>query len=228
MTCIGNHPEQDVIRLQLKQNVVLQGLGDDDRAESSSSHLVVTDGNKGDVLVRQGAREMEQYFILDGTLKRVVANKGGREMILRFSAGGDMETSYAAWRLGTPTPYGVVCMTRARVARMPLEVWADFITARRGQEGVRVQRHERDERDHGAHDHAAPARCAGASRALPAQAAAAGRPDSAEGAGVLPEPVCRDLEPVDAWQEVVERMRLCNNVPAPQGKSTARGYLPKA
>ena len=129
MTRIGNHPEQNVIRLQLKQNVVLQGLGDDDRAELEP-HLVVTDGNKGDVLLHQGVREMEQYFILDGILKRVVANKEGREMILRFADGGDMETSYAAWRLGTPTPYGIVCMTRARVARMPLEAWAEFIDRR--------------------------------------------------------------------------------------------------
>jgi CRP-like cAMP-binding protein len=126
MTSIGNHPEQNVIKLQLKQNVVLQGLLDGDRAELEP-HLTITDGNKGDVLLHQGVREMEQYFILDGILKRVVANKEGKEMILRFADGGDMETSYAAWRLGTPTPYGIVCMTKARVARMPLEAWADFI-----------------------------------------------------------------------------------------------------
>ena len=82
------------------------------------------------MLLHQGVREMEQYFILDGILKRVVANKEGREMILRFADGGDMETSYAAWRLGTPTPYGIVCMTKARVARMPLEAWVEFIDRR--------------------------------------------------------------------------------------------------
>ena len=129
MTSIGKHPEQNAIRLQLRQNTVLQGLQDEDRAELEQ-HLVITDGNKGDVLLHQGVREMEQYFILEGILKRVVANKEGKEMILRFADGGDMETSYAAWRLGTPTPYGIVCMTKARVARMPLEAWAEFIDRR--------------------------------------------------------------------------------------------------
>jgi CRP-like cAMP-binding protein len=73
---------------------------------------------------------MEQYFILDGILKRVVANPEGKEMILRFADEGEMETSYAAWRLGTPTPYGIVCVTKARVARMPLTEWVDFINRR--------------------------------------------------------------------------------------------------
>lgn len=126
MTRVGNHPEKNVIRLQLKQNVVLQDLSDEYRAELEP-HLSVSDGNKGDVFVHQGVREMEQYFILDGILKRVVANKEGKEMILRFADGGEMETSYAAWRLGTPTPYGIVCVTRARVARLPLEAWVTFL-----------------------------------------------------------------------------------------------------
>ena len=60
---------------------------------------------------------MEQYFILDGILKRVVANPEGKEMILRFADERDMDTSYAAWRLGTPTPYSIVCVTKARVAQ---------------------------------------------------------------------------------------------------------------
>ncbi len=64
---------------------------------------------------------MEQYFILDGILKRVVSNPEGKEMILRFADENDMETSYAALRLGTPTPYGIVCVTKARVASLPLE-----------------------------------------------------------------------------------------------------------
>jgi CRP-like cAMP-binding protein len=126
MTSIGNHPERNVIRLQLKQNVVLQGMEGEHWAELEP-YLVISDGNKGDVLLHQGVREMEQYFILDGILKRVVANKEGKEMILRFADGGAMETSYAAWRLGTPTPYGIVCVTKARVARMPLEAWVSFL-----------------------------------------------------------------------------------------------------
>jgi CRP-like cAMP-binding protein len=129
MTSVGNHPERNVIKLLLKQNAVLHGLDDDDRAELEP-HLSISDGNKGDVLVHQGVREMEQYFILDGILKRVVANKEGKEMILHFADGGEMETSYAAWRLGTPTPYGIVAVTKARVARMPLPEWAAFLERR--------------------------------------------------------------------------------------------------
>jgi len=73
---------------------------------------------------------MEQYFVLDGILKRVVSNKEGKEMILRFADEREMETSYAAWRLGTPTPYGIVCVTKARVARLPLEKWVAFLEER--------------------------------------------------------------------------------------------------
>ena len=50
---------------------------------------------------------MEQYFILDGILKRVVSNAQGKEMILRFAAETDIDTSYAAWRLKTPIPYSI-------------------------------------------------------------------------------------------------------------------------
>ena len=130
MTMLAKHPERNVIRLQLKQNVVLQELSDEDRAELEQ-HLVIVDGNKGDFLVHQGVREMEQYFILDGILKRMVSNPEGKEMILRFASEHDMETSYAAMRLGTPTPYGIVCVTKARVATLPLQVWVDFLERHR-------------------------------------------------------------------------------------------------
>ena len=78
-------------------------MHDADRAELESEFRIV-DANKGDSLLHQGVREMEQYFVLDGILKRVVANAEGKEMILRFADAGDIETSYAAWRLKTPTP----------------------------------------------------------------------------------------------------------------------------
>ena len=129
MTSLARHPERNVIRLQLKQNVVLEGLSDDDRAELEP-HLDVVDAHKGEFLLHQGVREMEQYFILDGILKRAVSNKDGKELILRFAGEREMETSYAAWRLGTPTPYGILCVTKARVARMPLPEWAAFLDKR--------------------------------------------------------------------------------------------------
>jgi CRP-like cAMP-binding protein len=129
MTLLTNHPERNVIRLQLKQNEVLKDLDEEDRAELEA-HISVFDGHKGDFLLYQGVREMEQYFIIDGILKRVVANQEGKEMILRFADEKDMETSYAAWRLGTPTPYSIVCVTKVRVARMPLTEWAAFLESR--------------------------------------------------------------------------------------------------
>ena len=129
MTLLVNHPERNVIRLLLMRNRELRGLDDDSRAELEP-HLSIVDGNKGEFLLHQGVREMAQYFILDGILKRVVSNKEGKEMILRFADEHGMETSYAAWRLGTPTPYGIVCVTKARVATMPLEAWAAFLEPR--------------------------------------------------------------------------------------------------
>ena len=44
-------------------------------ATSSSRTCVVVDCAKGDSLLDQGVHEMEQYFILDGILKRVVAQR---------------------------------------------------------------------------------------------------------------------------------------------------------
>ncbi len=90
-------------------------------------HLVIVDCQKNDSLLSQGVHEMEQYFILDGILKRVVTNQEAKEMILRFTAEREMETSYAAWRLGTPTPYSIVCVTKARIAKLPLPQWVAFL-----------------------------------------------------------------------------------------------------
>ena len=135
MTSLLSHPERKIIAAQLNQSEVLKGLSDSDRAELES-HLVVVDGNKGDFLLRQGVREMEQYFIVEGVLKRVVSNPEGKEMILRFAAEGDMETSYAAWRMGTPTPYGIVCVTKARVASLPLPQWVEFLEQRQASKDL--------------------------------------------------------------------------------------------
>jgi CRP-like cAMP-binding protein len=129
MSPLSSHPERNVIRLELKKNAILESLSDDDRA-TLDSHLEIVDAHKGEFLLHQGSREMEQVFILDGILKRVVSNKDGKEMILRFAGEHDMETSYAAWRLGMPAPYGIVAVTKARIARMPLPDWAAFLNAR--------------------------------------------------------------------------------------------------
>jgi CRP/FNR family transcriptional regulator, dissimilatory nitrate respiration regulator len=126
MSSIENHPEKNIIRVQLTQNAVLSELTPDERKELEQL-LVVVDCPKGDFLLHQGVHEMEQYFVLDGILKRVVSNDQAKEMILRFSDERDMETSYAAWRLGSPTPYSIVSVTKARVAKLPLPLWVVFM-----------------------------------------------------------------------------------------------------
>lgn len=125
-TPIEKHPERNVIRLELRHNTVLKEMTDGERDELEP-HLVIVDCGKGDNLLHQGVHEMEQYFVLDGILKRVVTNADAKEMILRFAGEHDMETSYAAWRLNTPTPYSIVCLTKARVAKLPMPEWVDFV-----------------------------------------------------------------------------------------------------
>jgi CRP-like cAMP-binding protein len=129
MSSVESHPERNVIRVQLTQNTVLGELGAQDRLDLESQ-LTVVDCPKGEHLLHQGVFDMEQYFVLDGILKRVVANPQGKEMILRFAGEREMETSYAAWRLGTPTPYSIVCVTKARVAKLPLPEWVAFLEQR--------------------------------------------------------------------------------------------------
>ncbi|MEY3486143.1 MAG: hypothetical protein RL075_148 [Pseudomonadota bacterium] len=126
MSSLSDHPDKNVIRVQLAQNTVLKDMTAAQSAELEAL-VVIVDGQKGEALLEQGVHDMEQYFILEGILKRVVANEGGKEMILRFADERDMETSYAAWRLGTPTPYSTVCVTKVRVAKLPLVDWVAFL-----------------------------------------------------------------------------------------------------
>jgi CRP-like cAMP-binding protein len=126
MTLLFNHPERIAIGSRLHCNIVLRRLLAEAFAELEPL-LSVADYRKGDVLLTQGAHDMEQYFVIDGVLKRVVSNPEGKEMILRFTKEDDIETSYAAWRLRTPAPYSIRAVTKARVARMPMPQWAAFL-----------------------------------------------------------------------------------------------------
>ena len=59
------------------------GSPSDDSADGGAGPLlVVLDCQKGEGLLLQGVHEMEQYFVLDGILKRVVSNQEAKEMIL--------------------------------------------------------------------------------------------------------------------------------------------------
>jgi CRP-like cAMP-binding protein len=123
---IANHPERNVILAQLAQNGKLKEMVESEH-EELEPHLLVVDCAKGESLLDQGVHDMEQYFVLDGVLKRVVTNANAKEMILRFANEHDIETSYAAWRLNTPTPYSIVCLTKARVAKLPMPTWVAFM-----------------------------------------------------------------------------------------------------
>jgi CRP/FNR family transcriptional regulator, dissimilatory nitrate respiration regulator len=53
-----------------------------------------------------------------------VANAQGKDMILRFAAESDIDTSYAAWRLHTPMPYSI---PKVRAAKLSMEQWIGFM-----------------------------------------------------------------------------------------------------
>jgi CRP-like cAMP-binding protein len=126
MTSLAAHPQKNSLRLLLRKNRVLEGMTPAQWSELEPL-LVLADYRKGDPLVRQGDEEMEQFFILEGMLKRVVSNPQGREMILRFAAEMEMDTSYAAWRLRTPVPYSIVAVTKVRAAQLPMPLWVEFL-----------------------------------------------------------------------------------------------------
>jgi len=126
MNLLAQHPEKNIIRLQLRQNVMLKKMSDVERDELAQM-LSIVDCAKGEYLLHQGVHDMEQYFLLEGILKRVVANADAKEMILRFTDERGIETSYAAWRLNTPTPYAIVSVTKARVAKLSMPQWVEFL-----------------------------------------------------------------------------------------------------
>jgi len=126
MPLLAVHPEANVIRVQLRQNIALSGLSTS-AWNDLEPLLEIADYPKGELLEHQGDRSMEQYFILDGILKRVVSNAEGHEMILRFAAESDIDTSYAAWRLKTPIPYSIRAVTKVRAAKLSMQDWAGFM-----------------------------------------------------------------------------------------------------
>jgi len=126
---LPRHPEANIVRVQLRQNVALQHLNAEQWHELEPL-LEVVDYPKGETLEHQGDLSMEQYFIIEGILKRSVSNAEGREMILRFAAESDIDTSYAAWRLKTPIPYSIRTVTRVRAAKLSMEQWVCFLERR--------------------------------------------------------------------------------------------------
>jgi CRP-like cAMP-binding protein len=131
MPLLPLHPDARIVRVQLRQNLTLRHLTAA-QWEQLEPLLDVEDYPKGHTLEHQGDESMEQYFILDGILKRVVSNAQGKEMILRFAAETDIDTSYAAWRLKTPIPYSIRTVTRVRAAKLSMPQWVAFLERHAG------------------------------------------------------------------------------------------------
>jgi len=126
MCLLNSHPQQNIDRAQLKQSQVLKNMPATDWS-TLEPLLEFADFGKGGLLVRQGQSTMEQIFVLDGILKRVVSDAKGKEIVLRFAVETEMDTSYAAWCLGTPMPYSIVAVTKVRVAKLSMRRWADYL-----------------------------------------------------------------------------------------------------
>jgi len=126
LTRLSQHPESIVISAQLTHNLVLRHLTPAQWAELIAL-IEICDYAKGAVLEHQGDHAMEQYFIIEGILRRSVSNAQGKEMILRFAAETDIDTSYAAWRLKTPLPYAISAVTKVRAAKLSMEQWVGFL-----------------------------------------------------------------------------------------------------
>src|SRR5918999_883145 len=126
MTQLARHPDAARLKPELRKNLALKALTHAQWQELEPL-LEVTDYPKGETLENQGDHSMEQYFIIDGILKRVVSNAEGKEMILRFAAESDIDTSYAAWRLRKPIPYAIRTVTRVRAAKLSMQQWVSFL-----------------------------------------------------------------------------------------------------
>lgn len=126
MPLLALHPDASLLRVQLRENVALKHLTAAEWHELEPL-LEVADFPKGETLEHQGDHSMEQYFVIDGILKRVVSNAQGKEMILRFAAESDIDTSYAAWRLKKPIPYAIRTVTRVRAAKLSMPHWVNFL-----------------------------------------------------------------------------------------------------
>ena len=126
MPLLAQHPDARQLRVALRENLALKQLTATHWLELEPL-LEIADFPKGETLENQGDHSMEQYFVIDGILKRVVSNAQGKEMILRFAAESDIDTSYAAWRLKKPIPYAIRTVTRVRAAKLSMQQWVNFL-----------------------------------------------------------------------------------------------------
>lgn len=74
MPSLASRPQRNTIKLQLTQNLILREMEASAFADLERE-LKVAEFRKGESLVRQGTTNMEQFFILDGILKRVAKDR---------------------------------------------------------------------------------------------------------------------------------------------------------
>lgn len=123
---LAQYPLRCQVLEQLGRNVALQNLSDA-AWQDLEKILSVVEIAKDEALLTQGCSEMGQFFILEGLLKRVVTNKQGKEMTLRFAGAGEFETCYAAWSLGTRAPYSITAVNKAIIAKCSMPSWKQFL-----------------------------------------------------------------------------------------------------
>ena len=83
---LSMHPLRNSLRLQLTRHPLLAELDEAAFAELAEL-LVIQDAHRGECLLEQGSRELRQFFVLEGLIKRTVSSLQGREMTLRFAGG---------------------------------------------------------------------------------------------------------------------------------------------
>jgi CRP-like cAMP-binding protein len=127
MKCaLYHHPLRNSITLQLRSHPLLDELDAQAQAELFSQ-LEIHEASRGERLLEQGSRDLRQFFVVEGMLKRVVTSPEGREMTLHFAREGDFETSYDAWRSKSGSTYAIVCARRAVLASLSMDDWCSFM-----------------------------------------------------------------------------------------------------
>jgi CRP-like cAMP-binding protein len=121
-----NHPLRNSISLQLKSHPLLAGL--DDAAHAALAGLLtVHEVHRGEQLLEQGSRELSQFLVIEGLIKRVVSGANGREMTLRFAGEHDMETCYEAWQQGAGSAFSVVGASGGLVVSLSMADWCELL-----------------------------------------------------------------------------------------------------
>ena len=126
MPQLAHHPEANIIRVQLRQNLALRALTAV-QWEELEPLLDIVDYPKGELLEHQGAGSMEQYFILDGILKRVVANSEGREIIPKLASNSSTDAAGLDAISKGAYVFSIRAVTRVRAAKLSMEDWVEFM-----------------------------------------------------------------------------------------------------